>query len=67
VTTKNKNRDQLQKEIHSSFSYYDIIRSSIMYKISMAVEGQAIKTVFITMFFLLDCFIPATSWVLKDL
>jgi hypothetical protein len=25
----------------------------------MAAEGQAIKTVFITMFFSLDCFIPA--------
>jgi hypothetical protein len=38
-----------------------------MYKKEMAAEGQAIKTVFITMFFSLDCFIPAKSWVLKHL
>jgi len=29
-----------------------------MYKIRMAAEGQAIKTVLITAFFALDCFIP---------
>jgi len=28
-----------------------------MYKMIMAAEGQAIETVFITMFFSLDCFI----------
>jgi hypothetical protein len=30
-----------------------------MYKIIMAAEGQAVETVFITMFFSLDGFIPA--------
>jgi hypothetical protein len=54
-----KNGNQLQKEIHSSFSCFDITRRSIMYKIRMVTEGQAIKTVFITMLFSLDWFIPA--------
>jgi len=57
---RKKNGDQLQKEIHSLFSSFVIIRCSITYKIRMAAGGQAIETVFITMFFSLDCFIPAT-------
>jgi hypothetical protein len=53
VTRKNKKGDQLQKEIHSSFSCFDVVRSR------MAAEVHAIKTVFITMFGSSDCFIPA--------